>query len=99
MVLTAIAASRVQEDDLLVSFARLLVEDLTLSPKGRCDIDVATDDAVFVQFLLLILGSGASEGVVQEFQDATPDVGPASERVLQWLDILVDLHLRVITSP
>jgi hypothetical protein len=48
MVLSAIAASRVQEDDLLVSFARLLVEDLTLSPKGRCDIDVATDDAVFV---------------------------------------------------
>lgn len=48
MVLSAIATSRVQENDLLVSFARLLVEDLTLSPHRRCDIDVAADDAVFV---------------------------------------------------
>ena len=83
MVLSAITASRVQEDDLLISFARLLVEDLTLSPQWRRNIDVATDDAIFVQFVLVVLGSGASEGVVQKFQDTAPDVGPASERVLQ----------------
>ena len=83
MVLTAIAASRVQENDLLVSFARLLVEDLTLSPQRRCNVDVATDDAVLVRFVLLVLGSRASEGVVQELQDTAPDVSPASEGVLR----------------
>ena len=83
MVLSTVAAGRVQEDDLLISFARLLVEDLTLSPQRRRNVDIATDDAVLVQFVLVVLGSGASEGVVQELQDTAPDVGPASERVLQ----------------
>ena len=83
MILTAVATCRVEEDNLLLSLAGLLVEDLTLPPKRRLDVSVATDDAVLVQFVLVVLGSGASEGVVQELQDTAPDVGPASERVLQ----------------
>jgi hypothetical protein len=82
MVLPAIAASCVQEDNLLLPFASLLVEDLALPPKRRLDVDVAADNAIVVQLLLCLLGSGAGERVVQEFQDTTPDVGPACESIL-----------------
>ena len=83
MVLPAIAASRVQEDDFLISLARLLVKDFTLSPKRRRNIDITADDTVFVQLLLFVFGSRASKGIMQELQDTAPDVRPASERVLE----------------
>jgi hypothetical protein len=82
MVLPAIATSSVQENDLLFPFARLLIEDLALPPKRRLDIDVAPNNAVVVQLVLSVFRSGAGEGVVQEFQNTTPDVGPACESVL-----------------
>jgi hypothetical protein len=85
MILPAVAARSVQEHNLLLPLTSLLVEDLTLPPKRRLDIDVATNDAVVVQLVLCVFRSGAGEGVVQEFQDATPDVGPACESVLSWL--------------
>ena len=99
MVLSAVATSRVQEDDLLVSFARLLVEDLTLSPHGRRNVNVASNDAVFVQFVLLILGSGACKGVVQELQDTAPDMGPASKGVLQKVKSASSLAYENHTQP
>ena len=83
MVLSAIAAGCVQEDNLLTSLTRLLVKDLTLSPQRRFDVDIATDDAVVFRFVLFVFGRRASEGIVQEFQNTTPDVGPASKRILQ----------------
>lgn len=48
MVLSTIAASRVQEDDLLVPFTGLLVEDLALSPQRSCNVDVASNNTVLV---------------------------------------------------
>jgi hypothetical protein len=89
----------VQEDNILVSFTSLLVEDLTLSPQRSFNIDVTSDDAVLVEFVLLVLGSGASEGVVQEFQNTTPDVSPAGKSVLQRSGKLINPQLRAIMSP
>lgn len=79
MVLTTVTTSRVQEYDILISLARLLIEDLASAPHGRLDIDVASNDAVLVELLLRVLGRGASKGIVEEFQYATPDVRPAGE--------------------
>jgi hypothetical protein len=64
MILPAIAARSVQEDNLLLPLTSLLVEDLTLPPKRRLDVDVATNNAVVVQLVLCVFGSGAGEGVV-----------------------------------
>jgi hypothetical protein len=99
MILSAITTSRVQEDDLLVSLTSLLVKDLTLPPQRSFNVDVATDNTVFVKLVLLVFGSGPSEGVVKEFQDTTPDVSPAGKGVLQWSGKLVVLCPRSIISP
>lgn len=64
MILTAVATCRMKEDNLLLSLSRLLVENLTLSPKRRFDVGVATDNAVLVQLILGVFGSRASEGIV-----------------------------------
>jgi hypothetical protein len=64
MILPAVATSSVQEDNLLLPLTSLLVEDLTLPPKRRLDVDVATNNAVVVQLVLCVFGSGAGEGVV-----------------------------------
>jgi hypothetical protein len=82
MILPAVAASSVQEDNFLLSLTRLLIKDLALPPKRRLDVDVAPNNAVVVQLVLCVLRSSASERVVQELQDTTPDVGPACESVL-----------------
>ena len=83
MILPAITACGVQKHDVLSSLARLLVEDLALAPHGRRDIHVPANDAVFVGLVLTVFGSRAGESVVQQLQNPAPDVGPASERVLQ----------------
>lgn len=83
MILTTIASGRVQEHDVLLALTRLLVEDLALAPHGRRDIHVPANDAVFVGLVLTVFGSRAGESVVQQLQNPAPDVGPASERVLQ----------------
>lgn len=79
MILPTIASGRVQEHDILLAFASLLVEDLALAPQGRRDIYVSADDAVLVGLFVFVLGRWSCEGVVQEFEDAAPDVGPAGE--------------------
>lgn len=82
MILPAVATSRVQEDNLLLSLARLLIEDLALAPQRRLDVDVATDNTVVVHLVLGLLGGRTGEGVVKELQDTTPDVSPACECIL-----------------
>lgn len=54
MILSAVAACSVQEDNLLLAFAGLLVEDLALSPEWRCDIGVAADDTILIWLSLFI---------------------------------------------
>jgi hypothetical protein len=82
MILPAVAASCVQEDNFLLSLTRLFIEDLALPPQRRLDVNIATNDAVVVQIVLSVFRSGASERVVQKFQDTTPYMGPARESVL-----------------
>lgn len=82
MVLSTITARRVQEDNLLLALARLLVEDLALAPHGRLDVNVSADDTILVRLGLIGFGRWASVGIVQKFEDAAPDVRPAGEGVL-----------------
>lgn len=82
MILTTITSSSVKEHNLLAPLTRLLIENLTPAPHGRLDINIATNDTVFVELLLLVLRSWTGERVVQKFQDAAPDVRPASEGIL-----------------
>lgn len=83
VILSAITARSVQKHNLLSSLPGLLVEDLALAPQGRGDIDVTSNDAVLIGLILLIRGRWACEGVVEQFQSTTPDVGPAGESILR----------------
>jgi hypothetical protein len=82
MVLLAITASRVQEDNFLLSLTSLLVEDLALSPKAMPRHKRNGQQCSRRHLLSFVLWSRASESIVEELQDTTPDVGPAGERVL-----------------
>jgi hypothetical protein len=82
MILSAVTARRVQEYDVLSSLSRLLVEDLALAPQRRSNIDITSNDAVFVKLVLLVRRRWTRKGIVKEFQSTTPDVCPASESVL-----------------
>lgn len=74
-----------EENNLLVAFSRLLIEDLALAPHWRLDVDIAADDAVVLRLILLFFWCRSSERIVQQLQDAAPDVCPAGEGVLRMI--------------
>lgn len=76
VVLAGVAAGGVQEDDVLRAGAGLFVEDLGFAPERGGDVGVAADDVVFVCLGLGVGGGWAGVGVVEEFEDAAPDVRP-----------------------
>ena len=82
MILATITSSSVKKHDLLISLAGLLVKDLAFAPHRRRDIDVAANDAVLVQLVLLVFWRRTGEGVVQKLQDSTPHVSPACKSIL-----------------
>ena len=55
MILSAVRASGMQEDNLLLTIAACFVEDLRAAPDWSIDIDVAANDVVFRRLSLLIL--------------------------------------------
>lgn len=59
VVLAAVAAGGVTEDDLLGPVAGLLVEDLRAAPDGGVDVDVSAHDVVVVHFRLRVFLDGA----------------------------------------
>ena len=99
VVLATVAASGVQEEDLLGAFARLLVEDLAFLPEGTGHVArgemsvgkrksivggsgkvrVATDNDILVVLGLFVRRSGTHERIVEELEDATPDVSPVGK--------------------
>lgn len=76
VVLAAVAAGGMEEENLLRTGAGLLVEDLASAPDGRGHVGVAADDGVVVAEGLFVRWSGADEGVVEDFERASPDVSP-----------------------
>lgn len=76
VILPAIAAGCVQEQDLLITLARLFVEDLGSAPERRGDVDVSANDVVVVALWLFVRGCGADERVVEDLEDSSPDVRP-----------------------
>jgi len=95
MVLPRITTRRMQEQNLLLAFPSLLVEDLALAPHGRGNVRIPADNMVFVRLRLLVLRRRARVGIVQDLEDAAPDVGPVRESVLVALDFdagLFDVH-------
>jgi hypothetical protein len=82
VVLATVAASCVQEHYVLVALSGLLIEDLAFAPQRGLDIGISTDDDIFVCFRLFVCGRLACESIVQELEDAAPDVCPMGERSL-----------------
>lgn len=76
VVLPAVATGGVQEEDLLRTGARLLVEALASTPNGGGDVGVAADDGVVIALWLGVCWCFADELIVEELEDAAPDVCP-----------------------
>lgn len=76
VILTAVASSSVEEDNLLRAVAASLVEDFASSPDWSVNIDVfANDVKVVLSFGLLVLGNGAVETLTDQFQEPRCEMG------------------------
>lgn len=83
MVLASITARSMQEDNVLAAFTGLLIEDLASSPQRRLDVCIAADDGVLIELWFLVCRGWSSMGVMQQLENAAPDVRPMGERILQ----------------
>lgn len=86
MVLTAIASSSMQEDNILVAFTRLLVEDLTLAPHRRSDIHVTTNNMIFILLRLFVRRRRTDQSVMQQLEATAPNMRPMRKGILVALD-------------
>ena len=95
VVLTAITPSGVEEDDLLWSVARGLVEDLRAAPDGGVDVDVLACEVVFVGVGLLVFFQGTVLSVAEEFEETGGEVAVLREFGLAAVEadsLLLDVH-------
>ena len=87
VVLTSVAACCMQEDDILIAFSRLLIEDFAFAPERRLDVDISADDVVHIHLSFGISWSRTRMGIVNELEDTAPAVRPVGEARLVTLDL------------
>lgn len=67
MILTAVGASGMQKDNILIAFARLFVEDLAATPdRDVVEIYISTNDVIDISLRLFISWCDATVCIVDE---------------------------------
>jgi hypothetical protein len=95
MVLSTVATCRVEEDNGLLAFTRVLVENLGFTPHWGLEEYVFARQVVLYRFWLRVLLHWSAMRVVRKLENAAPDMRPVREMrlVALYLDaFLLDVH-------